>query len=168
MRDLAEDRGVDEIISPFDRSDVPGEGGRCLLDWWQSARDGDRLPSRQAFNPSIMGRYLNNVALIEWRADEAEFYVRLFGTGPTAILGWDPRGAAVSSLPFFEGVRERYLWAVEKARPYLCRSIPMRWAPKDYGPYSCVAVPLSDNGRDVDKLLTHATYDIRHGHTRLY
>jgi len=95
-----------------------------LYEYWETARDGRPMPSRNDLDPIEMRFILGYVALIEVLHDPLKFRVRLQGTKLERWVGCDLTGRALDELPFPEirAAAHRYLAAVvESGLPNYCR-----------------------------------------------
>lgn len=133
----------------FAADDLPEGKMRSLFLLW-SDRRGDRpMPARRDMPPAAMVGHLPRIALVDVLDIEPLFRVRLWGTELADRSGIDLTGQPVE----FPGVRERAEWLVEHRKPYFVHDRPIVWSDRDYRYYDTLALPLSDDGVAVDKIL---------------
>ena len=122
-----------------------------LLAEWRGKFRGDRLPSRDQFDPLDLREHLGNLIVLETEPEHHDFRYRLVGTDIVDTVGRDVTGQLV---------QEAYdVRAVQVIR-YLAESaVPGRifgrvdWQEKPFLYYETLILPLSSNGVTVDRLL---------------
>lgn len=133
----------------FSSDDLPAGRMRELFVLWRE-RCGERaMPARRDMPPAAMVRHLPRLALVDVLDTEPLYSVRLWGTELADRSGIDLTGRPVD----FPGVRERAEWVVEHRKPYFVFDRPIVWSDRDYRYYDALALPLSEDGVAVDKIL---------------
>lgn len=131
---------------------------RALLDFWQAARPGDDLPSRDGFDPGAFRAMLPRIAVIEPCETPTghSFRYRLAGTEIVSRAGRDPTGRTFDEL--YEGV---YLETAKRTyEDILAARAPhfsQRVFPIGDGPsalrYDRLILPFASDGRTIDSFL---------------
>lgn len=141
--------------------DVPTDGfgahGRFLETWRRRCR-GDLLPAWRDFDPIADFRdwygWFNVKDVVSTRPYESRF--RLFGTMVCQMYGADYTGKLMSEVPGFFSKTEVQLAQEMIEKRLLARSTgPVRWNRRDWVTVSVLELPLADNGRDVDRIISH-------------
>jgi hypothetical protein len=89
-----------------------------LLDYWRHWRGDFVLPTRRALDPLRLRRWINNLSVVEYRADEKRFFVRLHSQFTQENLGQNmsrryfddtlsPTALSVVLLPYEAAMRAR-------------------------------------------------------------
>ena len=71
---------------------------RAIYRYWDSKRNGRRMPSRADLDPLEIPRFLPDICLVDVVPDARRYVYRLIGTNEVAMRGRDPTG-----LPVGEG-----------------------------------------------------------------
>lgn len=134
---------------------------RELFVYWQDKRRGDLLPRRADIDPVEIPRLMPYVLIAD--IEHAPFRVRfrLVGTKVVEATGFEFTGKYLDeiTLPDDEGpVLESYQLASESKCAVLTR---MKWHldANTIGEYDACFLPLSENGRTVDKALGMECYE---------
>ena len=132
---------------------------RGLLKWWNDPRRGGKLPSRADCEAEELDRLKADMALyrVERAGERLRYKCLSHGANLRPIDGQDLTGLYQDTfLP--EVVRERALSAYDATVTMGCPIYTLRNAVDAQAvpvTFERLRVPLSDNGRDVDHLLTH-------------
>ena len=138
------------------RSDVL----RRLLAHWQEIRGGRRMPARGDFDPLDVRFAIGYISLVEVHPDPLRFYFRLDGTKQAELFGVDctrryldeavpPKHAAMAHASYAE--------VVQHGEPrYHRRQIVFHERLMDY---EILILPFSNNGEQVDLLMTGIVRD---------
>lgn len=123
---------------------------RLLADWRAKFR-GELPPSREQFEPQNLMEHLGHLIVLETEPEERDFRYRLVGTEIVETVGRDVTGQLV---------REAYdVRAVQVIRYLADNALPGRifgrvdWQDKPFLYYETLILPLSSDGRTVDRLL---------------
>jgi hypothetical protein len=139
-----------------------------FLTYIRSIQPADRLPSRAAFDPGAIRRLLPNIVLVEVERPPApalpRFFVRLAGQ---SVLDAHPNiemkryldeMLTENGTEIAVNVRHRVL---ETRRTYYYRG-PARFKFKlDYNDIEYAHCPLSDDGVDVDRIVSIFVYNVK-------
>lgn len=133
---------------------------RQLYDFWDQKR-GDRLaPRREDIDPLELPRPLiGSVFLYTVERDKpgsppTDYVLRLFGTQLVEMFGGDMTGRSFDDIfhgPTAPAIRREYDHVAMTGEP-LCSALDGRWADREYRFYRRLLLPLSENGRTVDRL----------------
>ncbi len=153
----AEYWGAPEVIRPR----LTAEATLAVLDYWDRLRGSRLFPSRDAFNPMEMRKYLPNILLIDALPDGV-FRYRVVGSvisdffGVGNPVGMTPQqifgdNAEVALVPFRTCCAERV--------PYM-HTASASWIYRDrtYVYYSTVLVPFGESDERVEKILCCADF----------
>jgi hypothetical protein len=130
---------------------------RELFDYWRGCARGDGLPSRAHINPAAISSLLPGVSLIEAGRTPEQCIYRVAGTRLREILGREVTGKPVFDLNFGD---KRDYW-LDVFNKVIRDGIPMQGAVKgpvldrDHIVLFWMRLPLSDDGRTVNKVLCH-------------
>jgi len=132
---------------------------RGLLKWWSDPRRKGKLPSRSECDTEELARLKADTALyqVERAGERLRFKCLSHGTNLRPIDGRDLTGLYQDDfLP--EEVRDRALSAYDATVTMRCPIYTLRNAADAQGvpvTFERLRVPLSENGSDIDHLLTH-------------
>ena len=125
------------------------------LDYWQSKRRGDNLPSRAQLDPLEMRAFLAKILIISVEAD-GRFVYRLFGTEISENNRRDLTGQAAeesnlgaSAAQFIEAYQRCVL-----ARAPVFFIGHMWWQDRGHVAFEQVILPRASDGTHIDKLLS--------------
>lgn len=130
---------------------------RELFDYWRSCARGDRLPARADINPAAISSLLPGISIVDAGRFPEQSVYRVAGTRLREIFGREVTGKCVFDLDY--GEKRKYWLAVY--RKVIDDSIPMQGAVKgpvvdrDHIVLFWMRLPLSDDGRAVNKVLCH-------------
>ncbi len=133
----------------FARDDLPHRTARRLFGLWQEKRGAHLMPRRNDIGVRDLRFCLTEIALVEVRADEPRFMVRIFGGDAADLSGRDVTGRPM----VFPGVYERGLWIVENRKPYFVSDQKVTWSDRNYRHYDALALPLTLDGGSVSHIL---------------
>lgn len=142
----------------FTVEELPWEGARSFYKWWLDSVECKGIPSRKDFNPMKFARYLPTVMLTDVNIDPYKFVIRLAGSELEVNLGEPMEGKEIIDLRGGDKIHERFSKLVDLKKPYYALGLPMLWAHKDYSTYDVLMLPLSDDGVNINKLLTHFNF----------
>lgn len=142
------------LVHPFGPEQVDDRRQRRVLAYWNEKR-GDRFaPSRADIDPADLPRLLASLYLYKVRPDPLDYEVVLVGTHLVDVLGRDFTGELVSDIfsdPAFQERKKAYDEVVRTGIPNYGIE-DAGWIQKDYFSYSRLILPLSDDGKTVDRL----------------
>lgn len=132
-----------------------------LYEYWRRKR-GDRLmPSRADLDPTeIPTRLLPCISLVDVVSDERRYVYRLAGTADVQVRGFDPTGKSVREA-FFGPNAENALSCYDKVvstRAPLLDTEPFVATNGRYASEETIFLPLSDDGRRVNKILVFSPF----------
>ena len=129
---------------------------KSLLQLWRSKITPEgRLPARSDFEPwEFPSEFLPYLTLFDVlpSQDEIRFKIRLVGTGIVEETGRDTTGRYLDKMPNTAAIIERATWLVKTGKPIYIENQPLTWTSRDFKNYSALGVPLSSDGRTVDKI----------------
>lgn len=133
----------------------------AALDYWRSKCGATGLPSRAQIDPLEMRGFLAKILLIEVESAD-DFIYRLCGTDIVAGNQQDLTGQRADqaslgqSAPHFI---EAYRHCVRAREPLFFVGY-MWWQDRDHVAFEQIMLPLSSDGRAVDKLLCVVDFDV--------
>lgn len=152
------------LIEDVTLGDIPEGYLRSIYSYWESKKEGRLMPSRSDIKPEEFYQFLPQVVLIDVERDPApvRFRARLVGTKVVDAIGQDFTGLYFDSFPNIERMVARFKVLVEKKDPYLVND-NVQWPEKAFMEYFGLALPLSDNGKDVNIIMLGMYYPLQHG-----
>ncbi len=128
----------------------------ALHAYWRSISPLGRLPGRQHFDPTAIPQLLPYLRLYDVHRDPLRFRYRLVGTEIVRILGRDTTGLwmheAFPHAPDTPSYRQLVAVATQGGIAYR-RGFPVLIVPKDHLLSERLALPLAQNGHEVDIIL---------------
>ncbi len=150
-----------ETVSPEAFRARLGEGRIAqIFDYWDGKRAGGGLPARDAIDPAEIPRLLPWVYLLEPLGDGGA-RVRLAGTRIRELFDCELTGqdlVAQLPRPFADNARRSYRLVVERHCGWLTL-VDSRLRDGKILPYRRLALPLSRDGREVDRILGAVDWD---------
>lgn len=95
---IALDKPVPEIRWRPAMADLPVEGLRFLLDYWQQAKGGSALPPVGAIDPFALKPVLGDIIVLDVEGDGRDFRYRLYGTNIAESARFDWTGSTVGDM----------------------------------------------------------------------
>jgi hypothetical protein len=134
---------------------------RELWAYWDSIRGEKAMPSRADFDPLDIPRLLPNLILFDVEPGTRRLKARLVGTQVVATYGIDYTGRYLDEIDFGahrDDILRDYYRCLDTAAPCLTQS--SFWSDRGLT-YSMqrLILPLSDDGRTVNKLLACLAFD---------
>ena len=127
-----------------------------LLDYWQARKGGRIAPCRGDIDPADLPELLPNMFIFKVLEEGGRDYLlSLLGTALVSVLGRDFTGCRFDEMYTGESakiLRSQYDHVVDKCQPYYAR-LDAEWMNKDFICYDRLLLPLSQDGRHVDRLL---------------
>ncbi len=152
--------GSGMLIDNVNLVDIPEGCLKKMFQYW-SSKKGDRLmPSRSDLKPEEFHRLLPQVVLVDVEMDPVRYRARLVGTKVVEAIGQDFTGLYFDRFPDIGFLVDRFNSLVRTRRPYLVND-NVQWPEKSFLEYYGLALPLSDNGRDVNIILLGMYYPIQ-------
>lgn len=130
----------------------------ALYDYWNSKRNGRRMPARRDLDPAEMIHHLPGVMLVDVVADERRFVYRLVGTREVSMRGRDPTGKSVVEEFFGESAEASmtcYGDLVASAKPAVCKNREFLTPDGRFGREHSLLLPLSDDDTAVTMILVY-------------
>ncbi len=147
--------GIDEICPMFDE----------ILQFFDSKTKGERLPRRSDFEPADLVKYLPYTSLLEIKLDEKDnvedMFCRVCGSMSATLYG-EITGTWLSDLKYpeiFLRVKDRCQTLLEKRQPYAVTTQVLS-KEKDHIILRVLYIPLSNDNKTIDKLLTFIEFDV--------
>ncbi|WP_420404374.1 PAS domain-containing protein [Nisaea sp.] len=136
-----------------------------FAEYWMSIHPQDRLPSRENFDPVEIPRLLPHIVLVDVESDPLRFQVRVQGTEVCRAMGRDLKGHYLDES--FEDFESTYPYidrrrVVETGLPTHRLGSPSLPFALDFIPIERLHLPLSTDGRTVDKVLSIFLYQQKH------
>lgn len=129
---------------------------RELLSYWERLCAGRMAPSRADIRPADIPRILPHLLLLDVLESGMDFHIRLMGTHVVNGLGADLTGRYLSEVagggdenPMLTLARQ----AVETRVPNILGYRRLRPSGRLVILSEAIALPLSENGRDIDRIL---------------
>jgi hypothetical protein len=125
----------------------------ALYGLWRTKVGGRRMPARADFDATELAPWFGHLLLVETIGDGEDFRFRLHGTMLGEMFGFDLTGKTVrEAVPFIgEKARDEYLQVCASGEPLLVqRGQPFA---KQFMLLDKLALPLSDDGRRVDRIM---------------
>lgn len=129
---------------------------RQLYAYWDDKRGDRPAPSKAEIDPVDIPHLLGHIFIYDVEQSPRDYVMRLFGTALTELFGRDVTGNRFAEI-FPEEIndptiREEYDAVVDRWTPIAaCRDA--RWSQKEHIRYERLLMPLSSDGRVVDRLL---------------
>jgi len=138
----------DEIVI----DDLPCEHLREIYQYWLKIKGPRHMPARADIKPKEIVSLLPHLSMIDVEHDPVRFRFRLVGTETVRAMGMDVTGMYTDMNPATEKLNKRYKWMLKNKQPYLYKS-KLSWTERDFLDYYALAMPLSDNGEDINIIL---------------
>lgn len=140
---------------------------RTVKDYWQR-KCGDRLmPARADIDPLDLREQLGWLILTDVVGPPLRFRYRLVGSAITAELGRDSTGKYLDEIypeAIYKDLAGSFGWVVANRQPL--RVVGNLWpSERRWLTFETLDLPLSQNGADVNMILTRAVISIRKRHT---
>ena len=133
---------------------------KAMYAFWRAKCRGDAPPRRIDIDPlDLPPDVLPHLTIVEVVPDERRYVYRLVGTREVAIRGNDPTGKSVIESFFGPSVEDAlgcYDAVVASRRPFYDRQ-PFNSADGRYSDDEDLFLPLSDDGRTVNRVLVFGT-----------
>ena len=151
----------------FSREDIGHPKLRELYDFWERKRAGRFAPTRADIDPVELPRELIGsvfVYAVQRERPEAPpttYLLKLFGTNLVDLVGRDLTGLTFDEIfvgPQRDAIRREYDHVATTGEP-LCAVRDSGWSGRDYRRYHRLLLPLSEDGRTVDRLMGGAAGD---------
>ena len=126
-----------------------------VLDYWDSLKNGERIPRRANFRPGRILRRLPLVSLIDVSFDASRFRFRLVGTGLRDVFGGELTGrhldelALGQQLDLWHGVYRHVARTGEPAQGFT----PLLWRDRPGVIQAWLRLPLADENGVVNVIL---------------
>lgn len=133
-----------KVVTDFEEKDIPWPEGRFLFNLWQQKSYDGNLPARSDFVPMELKSILTNIVLLDVEHNPVRVSVRLMGSFITNIMKVDTTGEKLQEMT------DRYSWLIDNKKPYFITKIVPEWAPVDYREYNILALPLAEDGENID------------------
>lgn len=140
-------------IDIFDPTRLPEGPFSELYAYWNSKKDGDKLPTWSDINPRDITSLLPHVAVIGFEKNPLRGRLRLVGTGLVSDLGADDTNSYLDERPAMNNVEKRAFACRENRAPFFLEQLPLTWAVKNFKKYSVLALPISSDGIEVERIL---------------
>ena len=150
------DYAVSEIpdnktITNFDEDDIPWPEGRFLFNLWKQKSSNGKLPARSDFTPMELKSVLPNIVLLDVEQEPVSITIRLIGGFIENIIHADTTGENIQEMT------SRYAWLIYNKKPYFLTKVVPEWAPVDYRDYNILALPLAEDGSNIDMAMALIT-----------
>lgn len=152
----------DDIAQPDSLDRMTRPELQDLFAYWQSRRNGRSMPSRADIDPLDIPRLLPFVVLVDVLENPRDYRYRLVGTDVAQSTGLDFTGTLLSeSTPakVFDRIFADYDHVVDERRPVYSED-RVAWQQRDYLRYKRIALPLSDDGEQVNMLLLGICHEV--------
>ncbi len=142
--------------------EIPNGRLRALYNYWNKKRGERRAPSRVDIDPVEIPELLGFVNLYDVRQEPRDYLVRLNGSEVAAMLGQDITGMWCSDVVSGEDkdrCHAAFAMCVDDWSPTLVET-SLDFCGKDHASQLLLALPLSDDGETVNKLMTAHAYKL--------
>lgn len=126
-----------------------------LYAYWDDKRAGRWAPARKDIDPVEIPHLLPNMFIYEVTRDPLDYRMVLFGTSLAILFGADLTNRTFDEIfsgPSAANIRRDYDQVVESREP-LVTFHSAQWIDRDFVSYQRLVLPLSDDGKDVTKLI---------------
>jgi hypothetical protein len=133
---------------------------RAIYRYWDSKRNGRRMPSRADLDPLEIPRFLPDICLVDVVPDARKYLYRLIGTNEAAMRGRDPTGLPVGEGYFGTSAQSVFLnydGVAESRAPRIDRD-PSITSDDRFIQHESIFLPLSDDGETVNMILVFTVY----------
>ncbi|MBI3452752.1 MAG: PAS domain-containing protein [Rhodospirillales bacterium] len=132
---------------------------REIFDYWLSKAPPGRLPGRQHVDPLEIHRLLPGVVLVDVIPTGAEyrFRFRLIGTLMVEIFGADFTGKFIDQVVLqvgYDAIHANFASIIRTKQPHYWET-PLTVAGRDFFSLARLALPLANDGENVDMILTY-------------
>ncbi len=136
-----------------------------LKGYWDARRGSRAMPSRADISPADMKEHLGWIVLLDALPDYSDFRYRTIGSRVTQYFLSDSTGKTISEAfePYGEAAVKGVLWLHRKAAQ---DGIGVRafggagWLGRSFLDFDSLVLPLSDDGKTANKILSAFTFDI--------
>jgi len=134
---------------------------QALYAYWDGKR-GDRFaPMRAEIDPTEIPHLLPIMAISQVLESPRRYVFRLVGTRLQAMLGRDLTGRWLDEVAYpdaLEAARREFDYVVDAGEP-LCSFWRGPWLGREHWSFERLLLPLSEDGRHVDRVITGLTPD---------
>ena len=133
---------------------------RAIYRYWDSKRNGRRMPSRADLDPLEIPRFLPDICLVDVVPDARRYVYRLIGTNEVAMRGRDPTGLPVGEGYFGTSAQSVFLnydGVVRSREPRVDRD-PSITSDDRFIQHESIFLPLSDDDEHVNMILVFTVY----------
>lgn len=131
--------------------------------YWDRKRGDRPMPARADIDPLEMPEQLGWIILTEVIGPPLRFRYRLVGSAVTAGIGRDSTGKYLDEIypaPNYKDIVSSFCWVVSNRRPV--RVVGDLWfTRRNWLYFESLDLPLSQNGMDVNMILTRAVIEKR-------
>ena len=152
----------DDIVLPEGLDRMTRPELKQLYAYWDGRRNGRTMPSRADIDPLDIPRLLPFVVLVDVLNDPRDYQYRLVGTDVTESIGVDFTGTRLSesnSKKVFERIWVDYDRAADEHQPVYTED-RVAWQGREFLRYKRIALPLSDDGEQVNMLLLGLCHEV--------
>jgi hypothetical protein len=142
--------------------EIPNGRLRALYKYWNKKKGERRAPGQAEIDPIEIPELLGFVNLYDVRQEPRDYLVRLNGSEVAAMLGQDITGmwcSRVISGEDGERCHSAFAMCVDDWSPALVET-SLSFCGKDHAAQLLLALPLSDDGETVNKLMTAHAYKL--------
>lgn len=148
------------LIDNFTIDDIPYSVLKDIFRYWLVMKGDRAMPSRVDLNPADIVSMLPHICLVDVDHEQKRYKIRLIGSETVRALGADITGKYLDEVPKIEKhLKARYDWIVREKRPYLI-SDKLKWSRKSFLDFCSIALPLSNDGRQVDIIMFGSCFHI--------
>ena len=143
-------------------SEIPNARLRALYNYWLKKKGDKRAPGQADIDPVEIPELLGFVNLYDVRDEPRDYFVRLNGSEVAAMLGQDITGMWCSNVVSGEDkdrCHSAFAMCVDDWSPTLVET-SLSFIGKDHAAQLLLALPLSDDGITVNKLMTAHAYKL--------
>ncbi len=129
---------------------------QAIYSYWDEKRAGRPFPARSDLNPGDLVPHLGSMTLIDVEYDPFRLRYRLIGTTITTMMRRDATGAYYDELyspEILASIYSSYHWMIENKRPTRTYGEPVIGDRIDYHIHEALNLPLSSDGKTIDKVL---------------
>jgi len=144
--------------------DITNPEMNAFLDYWQSLRGPRFAPSWKEFDLlALDAKSIPYITVVDVHHDPLDFVFRFWGTAHVNAKGLDKTGKSVIDDPHFKAVSgfDEFKQVIDKKLPLAVQDtakFPNQDA--EQVPIMVLRLPLSDNGKDVDKVISLVRWEL--------
>jgi hypothetical protein len=161
------DNGITRAFIDSDGVRIDNPVLQFFLDYWSRVRGVRGMPARSDIRPNDIKAHIGSIVIAEAIGDFDDFRFKLIGTDVSQYFLADGTGKTVreayagSQDQFGECVLENYRETARRQRPLLASIANIRWTNNLRFRMESIYLPLSEDAKSTNSVLTAFTYRFR-------